>query len=589
MHSVTRRIAPYFVLFASTLAAACGGAPGAAEPAELRPARPAPAPAFAGTWALAGKSQETRAESAMVVSGHPLASEVGVAVLKRGGNAVDAAVAIGFAMAVVLPEAGNIGGGGFMVIRESNGQASALDYRETAPGRATRDMYADTTGGRRQASTVGHLAAGVPGAVAGMWEAHRRYGRLPWRDLVEPAIRLARDGHVVDSIRNNIYSSYLDRLRRFPASQQQFLINDAAPPVGTVWRQPDLAKTLELIAAQGPDGFYRGPVAELIEQEMARGGGFITRRDLARYRAKWRSPIQARYRGYTILSMPPSSSGGVTMGEIFNILEGYSPMPRAGSARSLHLEAEAMRRAFADRNRHLGDPDFVRNPIERLLSKSYAATLRQGINPSRATRTADLNVAGRDGGETISFAVVDAAGMAVSGTTTINDLFGNAVTVTGAGFLLNNEMDDFTTRPGQPNIFGLVQGEANAIEPGKRMLSSMTPSIVLDPEHRPFLLAGGRGGSRIISGVYHVIANVIDHDMSLGDAVAAPRTHHQSLPDTVMVERGGFTEAALDSLRAMGHGIRFERYLAQVNAILRTPRGWVGVGDPRGGSAARGY
>lgn len=544
-----------------------------------------PLPGVAPAWSQLGKARVTNAPKAMVVSGSPIASRVGLDVLRRGGNAVDAAVAIGFALAVVHPEAGNIGGGGFMIIRSREGRVQALDYREAAPGRASRDMYraADP-----EASVTGHLAAGVPGAVAGMVEAHSRLGRLPFSELIDPAIRLAQDGFVVDEYRSLSIAEDSARLALFPGSRTAYLPGGHPPAAGSTWRQPDLAGTLRAIRDSGVAGFYRGRVADLIVEEMERGGGLITREDLAAYRPIWREPIEITYRGYTIYSMPPSSSGGVTMGEILNIMEGFAPLPPFGSAALMHREAEAMRRAFTDRNTYLGDPDFVRNPIDRLLSKEYAAGLRKEIG-ERASLTPKFNPTTRNGASTTHYSVVDAEGNAVSCTTTLNDSYGSAVTVTGAGFLLNDEMDDFATSPGAPNMYGLVQGEANAIAPGKRMLSAMTPSIVLDPRKQLYLLVGTPGGPKIITMVYHVISNVIDHRMSLADAVAAPRLHHQALPDSLQVETDGFLPATLDSLRARGHGISTGGLWGDVQAIIRTTQGWQGVSDTRRGGGGAGY
>jgi gamma-glutamyltranspeptidase / glutathione hydrolase len=520
----------------------------------------------------------------MVVSGNPIASEVGREILRRGGNAVDAAVAVGFALAVVHPEAGNIGGGGFMIIRPHDGRVQALDYRETAPSRATRDMY--RTAGP-EASVTGHLAAGVPGAVAGLTEAHRKFGRLPFTAVIQPAIGLAMDGFEVDDYRSFSIADDSARLVLFPASQVTFLPGGRPPPPGSTLRQPDLGRTLEAIRDSGAAGFYRGRVADLIVAEMESGGGLISHQDLAAYRALWREPIAVDYRGYTIYSMPPASSGGVTLGEILNIMEGFGTLPPFGSAALLHREAEAMRRAFTDRNTYLGDPAFVQNPIERLLSKEYAARLRQEIG-EQASVTPKFEAA-VPGASTTHYSVIDAEGNAVSCTTTLNNSYGSAVTVTGAGFLLNDEMDDFATTPGEPNMYGLVQGEANAIAPGKRMLSAMTPSIVLDPARQLYMVVGTPGGPRIITMVYHVISNVIDHGMKLPDAVVAPRMHHQGLPDSVQVEGDGFLPAALDSLRAKGHGVAIGSRWGDVEAIIRTTNGWQGVSDPRRGGGGAGY
>jgi gamma-glutamyltranspeptidase/glutathione hydrolase len=583
---VHRRLIGLFLAVLLPVVPACASrtteVPGAAAPA-------AGVEGIDPAWRHAGKSRVTIGEQAMVVSGSPIASQVGADIIRRGGNAVDAAVAVGFALAVVHPEAGNIGGGGFMVIRMRDGNVSAIDYREVAPGAATRDMYLDLNGNPSELSITGHLAAGVPGAVAGMLEAHRRYGKMSRADVLEPAILLARDGFEVDSFRFRSIESDRERLHLFQGSREAFLPdNGHAPAPGSTWKQPDLARTLEAIRDRGADGFYRGRVADLIVEEMKRGGGIISHDDLAKYKAEWREPIRISYRGHTIYSMPPASSGGVTMGEILNIVEGFDPLPAFGTSELLHREAEAMRRAFTDRNIHLGDPAFVTMPLDRLLSKSYAAELRAQIG-EQASKTAPFDPAIRGGASTTHYSVVDAEGNAVSTTTTLNNSYGSAVTVTGAGFLLNDEMDDFATAPGKPNMFGLVQGEANAIQPGKRMLSAMTPSIVLDSANQLYMVVGTPGGPRIITMVYHVISNVIDHRMSLADAVAAPRMHHQALPDLIRVERGGFTDATLANLRARGHEVQEGGTSGDVEAIIRTERGWEGVSDPRYGGGGAGF
>ena len=577
-------------------------APAPAPPPEAVPASPAPtvsrpAPVvsaprtapFPAAWPLAERVVPVAGAHAMVVSSHQLASDVGVDILRRGGNAVDAAVAVGFALAVVHPVAGNIGGGGFMVIRMRDGTVRALDYREAAPARATRDMYVDSAGDVTPASLTGHLAVAVPGSVAGLFEAHRKFGRLPWKDVVAPAIKLADDGYLLDGPRNRQIALEAGRLALFPASRTQFLVDGAAPAPGYRLVQPDLARTLELVADSGPRVFYRGRVAGLIVEEMQRGRGLITRTDLARYRVRWRAPVQITYRGYTIYTMPPPSGGGVTLAEILNVMEGYAPPPPFGSATLVHLQAEAMRRAYTDRNAYLGDPDFVRMPLERLLSKVYAAELRAAIDARHATPTAAPAGIRSEGTETTHYSVVDAEGSAVSCTTTLNNDFGSAVTVTGAGFLLNDEMDDFTSAPGKPNLYGLVQGAANAIAPGKRMLSAMTPALVTDRAGRLFMVLGSPGGSRIPTAVYQVLSDVIDQNMSLAEAVAAPRIHHQALPDIVYLERDGFEQESVDSLTAMGHKVSMWNYKTEVNAVARTAAGWVGVADPRRGGGAAGY
>ena len=540
-------------------------------------------------WPLRGTARVTTGRQAMVVSGSPLASEVGRRILQAGGNATDAAVAVGFALAVVHPEAGNLGGGGFMLFRMADGATAVLDYRETAPARASRDMYLDRAGRPTDLSQLGPLAAGVPGSVAGLVEAHRRFGRLAFRDVIEPAIALARDGFVVDEYRSRSIDAHRASLYLFPASRRYFLPGGQAPAPGTRLVQADLARTLMAIRDSGAAGFYRGWVADSIVAEMERGGGLISHEDLAGYRPEWREAIRISYRGHTILSVPPASSGGTTLALILNIMEGWDPLPPFGSSQLLHREAEAMRRAFTDRNIYLGDPAFVRMPLERLLSKEYAATLRRQIDLARATPTPPFDPRLREGGSTTHYSVVDADGNAVSCTTTLNDSYGSHVAVSGAGFLLNDEMDDFATAPGQPNIYGLIQGEANAIQPGKRMLSAMAPSMVLDPSGRLVLVVGTPGGPTIITQVYHVISNVIDHRMTLAEAIEAPRMHHQALPDSIRVERDGFLSETLEALRAMGHGIQIRGRWGDVEAIMRTPEGWIGVSDPRLGGGGAGY
>jgi gamma-glutamyltranspeptidase/glutathione hydrolase len=540
-------------------------------------------------WPLYEQAKTVEAPQAMVVSVSPIATQVGVDILKRGGNAVDAAVAIGFALAVVHPSAGNIGGGGFMVMRFADGAVASIDYRETAPGRATRDMYLDSAGNVTEASVTGPLAAGVPGSVAGMAEAHHRYGKLPWSEVLAPAVRLAREGFVLDGDRAGGIRADAERLARFPASAAQFLPNGVPPDSGATLVQADLARTLQAISDSGPDVFYRGSIADLIVAEMRRGGGLISREDLAAYTPLWRQPIAFAYRGHTIYSMPPSSSGGTTLAEMLNMLETRDRLARFGSVEQLHFMTEVMRRAFADRNAYLGDPAFVEMPVATLISQEYAARRAADIAPDTATPSSDIAPGLGEGMHTTHYSVVDALGNAVSVTTTLNSGFGSAVTVTGAGFLLNNEMDDFAAAPGKPNQYGLVQGDANAIAPGKRMLSAMTPTIVLDPAGRLLMVVGTPGGPTIITTVAQVISNVIDQRMSLADAVAAPRIHHQHLPDVIRYE-GGLDSTTVRRLRAMGYTLRArEGYSGEVAAIIRGERGWIGVADPRMQGLAAGY
>jgi gamma-glutamyltranspeptidase/glutathione hydrolase len=570
-------------LLTALLVAACGPSTPTTTPV------PGPTSGINPSWAYNGKARVAEGTKAMVVAGSPIAAQVGRDILQAGGNAVDAATAVGFAMAVVHPEAGNIGGGGFSMIRiAATGEVAALDYREAAPSRGSRDMYLDLRGNPSDLSVTGALAAGVPGAVAGLIEQHRKYGRLPFAQVIEPAIRLARDGFLVDEYRQNSIESDRDRLYLFPASRRQFLPDGHAPRMGTTFKQPDLARTLTAIRDSGRAGFYGGWVADSIVAEMDRSGGFIAKADLAAYQAKWRTPIKIDYRGHTIYSMPPASSGGITMAEIFNIMEGFGPLPPFGSPQLLHLEAEAMRRSFTDRNYYLGDPDFESVPQARLTSKAYADSQRATINTQHASKSDSIKP-GIDGMHTTHYSVVDAEGNAVSTTTTLNNSYGSAVTVSGAGFLLNDEMDDFATAPGKPNMYGLVQGETNAIKPGKRMLSAMTPSLVLGPDGQLKLVVGTPGGPTIITQVYHVISNVIDHGMSLPDAVAAPRMHHQGLPDEVRLERDGFYPGAVAGLQSMGHTVVYRGRWGDVEAIIRTATGWEGVSDPRLGGGGAGY
>lgn len=551
-------------------------------------------PARAGTPPRLGSGRwphpETRAAfgaQAMVASNSALASEAGLEILKAGGNAVDAAVAVGFALAVTYPYAGNLGGGGFMVVRMADGRAAALDYREVAPLAATRDMYVDSTGKLTGRNVEGHLASGVPGSVAGMDAALRRFGTLPLSRVLEPAIRLAAEGFVVDSAFSASLAENGDRLRRF-AGRDLFFPGGRVLAPGERLVQPDLARTLSLVAEQGPQAFYDGPVAEALVAEMERGGGILTREDLRRYRPVWREPLVGTYRGHTLLAMPPPSSGGITMIESLNILEALGPLPAFGSPAYSHRLAEAFRRAFVDRNAKIGDPDVVAVPVRELTSKPYARRLAKSVDLARASTTPRFDPK-PEGVHTTHFSVVDSAGNAVATTTTINDGFGSGVWIPGGGFLMNDEMDDFATQPGTPNLYGLVQGEANAIAPGKRMLSSMSPTIVLDPKGRVLLVLGAAGGPRIITVTAQVILNVVEHGMTLADAMRAPRMHHQSLPDEIRVGRGEFDEAALAGLRAMGHRIVERDELANVNAILRVPGGWHGVREPRSVGGAIGY
>lgn len=525
---------------------------------------------------------------AMVASDAPLASQAGIEVMKRGGNAVDAAVAVGFALAVAYPEAGNLGGGGYMVIHLADGRNAALDYREVAPLAATRDMYLDSTGKLTDGSIVGPLASGVPGAVAGLTEALASYGTMTLAQVMEPAIRYAEQGIVVDTSLARSLRSNRELIAAFSGASQ-FLPNGVPPAIGTTIRQPALARTLHAIAERGRSAFYEGDIARAWTTELKTAGGIITMDDLARYRPMWREPIRSTYRGYTLFTMPPSSSGGVTITETLNILEGYDSLPPFGSTMWAHLLGSAYQRAFIDRNAKLADPAFVQVPVAQLTDKGYAAKLRATIGLGHATPTATIGGGISEGMETTHYSVVDERGNAVATTTTLNNLYGSGVYLTSAGFFLNDEMDDFAAQPGTPNMFGLVQGEANAIQPGKRMLSAMSPTVVLDRDGSLLLVAGSRGGPRIITSTSQVILNVLDYGMTLADAMSAPRLHHQALPDSLQIERNGVTPAVADSLRAMGYGVSTTHGIGLVNAVMRVTGGYEGVSDPRSSGRPVGY
>jgi len=543
---------------------------------------------FPASWRFQAGTSASFAPHAMVASDSRIAAEAGAEILKQGGNAVDAAVATGFALAVAYPEAGNLGGGGYMVIRLADGRVAALDYREVAPLAASRDMYVGADGKVNGESVIGPKASGVPGAVAGMLEAHRRYGSLPIAKVLAPALGLATDGFIVDSVFNRSVGQAKYRIENF-AGRATFLKSDAPPAIGSRFTQPALARTIKLIADSGAVAFYRGSIADSIAAEMQRSGGLISKEDLARYRPVWRQPIRSSYRGYSLISMPPSSSGGTTITEMLNILEAYSEPAKFGSADEIHAVTSASQRAFIDRNAKLGDPSFVKVPAE-LTSKTYARAIAKTISRHRADPTTGLASQIREGNETTHYSVVDRFGNAVATTTTINDLYGSGVYVSGAGFFLNDEMDDFTSKPGTPNMFGLIQGSANAIAPGKRMLSAMSPTIVLDPKGQLLLVAGARGGPRIIAATSQIILNVIDHRMSLADAMSAPRMHHQSLPDSVQLEPGGFDKAVIARLGEMGHFVYERGGVAGAAAIMRVKGGYEGMDDPRSrGGAAVGY
>ncbi len=546
---------------------------------------------FPTEWTYRSGAVAPAAANGMVASNCALATKAGVEILRAGGNAVDAAVAVGFALAVAYPEAGTLGGGGYAVLHTAAGQNAALDFRETAPAAASAKMYIGADAKPTDQSLIGHRASGVPGSVAGLLALLDKYGSMPRERVLAPAIRLAKGGVPVDDILRSSIADNADLVKRF-AGASLFLPGGQPPAVGARLVQADLAATLERIAKEGRDGFYKGAVADSIVAEMKKGGGVITAADLASYAPVWRDPLKGSYRGYRLLAMPPSSSGGVTVIETLNILEAYRETPPWNSTLALHRVASAFQRAFVDRNTSLGDPAFVKMPIDRMIGKQYARSLRAGIDDTKETPTAALKAISREGTQTTHYCVVDGQGNAVALTTTLNSLYGSGVWVPGAGMFLNDEMDDFTVQPGTPNQFGLVQGEANAIAPGKRMLSAMSPTIVLDSAGKVWMIVGGRGGPRIITAVVQAIVNAIDYRMSLADAVGAPRIHQQALPDILEYEKGGVPGAVVKALEAKGWKTR-PAGTGSLTAIKRTREGnrpmWEGLFDPRKHGLAEGY
>jgi gamma-glutamyltranspeptidase/glutathione hydrolase len=547
--------------------------------------------------ALAASPEAVHGLHGMVASRSMLASEVGAQVMRGGGNAIDAAVATGFALGVTHPSAGNLGGGGFMVIRLADGTVVTNDNRERAPGAAHRDMYLDESGQVIEGlSLTSHLAAGVPGTVAGLLDVLQRYGTLSRKQVIAPAIELARNGFPLSYDLARGLSARADTFRRYPGSAAAFL-----RPDGTVYaagdrlRQPDLAETLMRISKHGRDGFYRGKTADLIVAEMQRGNGLISHDDLTSYRSVWREPIVGRYRGHEIYSMPPPSSGGVLIVQMLNMLAPFDVAAMGyGSAARAHLLIEAERRAYADRAEHMGDPDFYPVPVERLIDASYARARFADFEADQASRSQDISAGSwpAESPETTHLSVVDAAGNAVAFTTTLNLSYGSKIVVQGAGFLLNNEMDDFSVKEDTPNAYGLIGRKANAIEPGKRMLSSMSPTVVVK-DGKPLLVTGSPGGSTIITTVLQVIVNVIDHGMDVSDAVAAPRFHHQWQPDRVIYEPYAFSPDTLRELARLGHEslmpMTYGRGIGDANSIMNNDGELLGMDDPRTDGGAAGF
>jgi len=548
----------------------------------------------AALWTNAAAAQAVEAEHGMAVSAQHYASEVGRHILEAGGNAVDAAVAVGYALAVVDPCCGNIGGGGFMLIRLADGSAAFLDFRETAPQAARPEMFLDAAGNPVPGLSLrGWLAAAVPGTVAGLDRALRGYGGLPRAEIMAPAIALARDGFELTAADAALLNGKAKLLAKDPEAARIFLRSDGRPwAAGDRLVQRDLAETLSLIAQNGGGAFYRGPLAERLASASAAGGGIMTEADLAGYRAEERTPLVCAYRGYRIVTAPPPG-GGVTLCEILGVVAGWD-LKSLGfhTASSVHVMAEAMRHAYLDRNTELGDPAFVRNPVARLLSPEHVAAIRAAIAPGRATPSAAVQAGAppHERPETTHYSVVDGDGNAVAVTYTINGSFGAGVVAPGTGFLMNDEMDDFTVKPGAPNLFGLVQGAANAVAPGKRPLSSMTPTVV-ERDGRPLYVLGSPGGSRIVTSVFETVSNLVDFGMTPQAAVDAPRLHHQWLPDRVLVEPGALTPEAGEALRAMGYDLVERPDWGAVELIAITPDGRrIGVNDRRRpAGAARGY
>jgi len=542
--------------------------------------------------AFLGAHEPVRARHGMVVADEPLAADVGVAVLKSGGNAVDAAVAVGFALAVTHPFAGNLGGGGFMLVRFADGRSTFIDFRERAPEKATRDMYLDAQGNPTNDSVDGWKAVGVPGSVRGFELARSKYGSQKWGALIAPAIELASKGYALSYKASELLRAARN-LADDPESKRIFQKGGSYYEAGDRFVQPELAATLRRIAASGAREFYEGETARRLVSEMASHGGLLTLADLQGYKAVERTPLNGTYHGLTILTAPLPSSGGIGILQMLGMLEG-SGFGKAGSgaAATIHYTAEVMRRFFADRSQYLGDADFVKVPVKGLLNPAYIQERRASIDPDRATPSDQLNPGKPTGGEsteTTHYSIIDAAGNAVALTYTLNNGYGSGVTVPGLGFLLNDEMDDFTAKPNTPNMFGLVQGEANAIQPGKRPLSAMTPTIVVR-EGKPFMVLGAPGGPRIITAVLQVLLNAIDFRMNIQDAVDAPRFHHQWKPDKLYLEPG-ISPDTVALLQNMGHQVDYSPgvVLARINAIL-SDGGWLqGAADPRWVGKAAGY
>ena len=538
-----------------------------------------------------GRNNSEEYRNGMVVSAHPSASKVGLDILKKGGNAVDAAVAVQFALAVVYPSAGNLGGGGFMVYRSAEGEVASLDFREKAPGNASRDMYLDEAGNPITAKSLyGHLAAGVPGSVDGMVKAHARYGKLSWAEVVQPSVDLARRGFPVTERQTRDFADEQKDFKKYNPGKSYYIKDKWL--AGELWVQDDLANTMELIRDKGRGGFYEGPVADLIVAEMQSGGGIISKEDLKNYQAVWREPITGNYKDYKVITVPPPSSGGIALLQLLNSVEPF-PLRRWGynSDSTVQVIVEAERRVYADRASHLGDPDFYKVPQKYLILPVYSKFRMNNFNWDKATLSTDIKAGEvpKESEETTHFSIVDKAGNAVSVTTTINGSYGSKVFVKGAGFLLNNEMDDFSVKPGSPNMYGLLGGEANSVQPNKRMLSAMTPTI-LEKDGKLFMVVGTPGGSTIITSVFQTILNVVEFDKSMQAAVSAKRFHHQWFPDEVSMERKGLDSMTVVRLTKKGYKFRERGPIGRVDAILKTKWGYYeGGADPRGDDTTLGW
>jgi len=553
------------------------------------------------TNVFAARREAIRGKRAMVASQHELASRIGADVMKRGGNAIDAGVAVALALAVVYPEAGNLGGGGFMLIRFKDGRTTAIDYREMAPAAANRDIFVNEKGEvikGEGSSTIGYRAAGVPGTPAGLEMAFNKYGskKITWAELVEPARKLAYDGYVLSHRLANLFKSYKDSLEKYDDSKRIFLNNGNFYEEGDILKQPELAKTLERMKKSGAKEFYTGETARLIAEDMRANNGLMTLEDLKNYQAKERTPLRGTYRGHEIISMPPPSSGGIVLLQALNVLENYDLRSMGhNSSKKYHILAETLRRSFADRAEFMADPDFAVVPAADLIAKSYAEKRRATIDLSKATKSSDIRageIAAKESMDTTHFTVVDPDGTVVSNTYTINDLYGSRVTAKGTGVLLNDEMDDFAARPGKPNMFGLIQGERNAVQPKKRPLSSMTPTIVLRKDGSGWFAVGARGGPRILPAVLQTVINMIDHDMNIQQAINAPRIHHQWFPDEILAEPYGMSPDTRIALESLGHNFTDKPgFIASATGIEIEEKTGVRLGaiDARSDGAAIGY